>query len=120
MKSTVIASAVAVSMALGSVSAFARDHGDEHRGDQQQAQAGWQHDRNGDRRQEHRDDRQGWNRGQVAYAPGYYAQPRYYAQSGYYTQPAYYDNHDDGGDMIGAVVLGALVGGLVGHLATTR
>jgi hypothetical protein len=114
MKSTVIALTVAAALGAGSIPAFARDHG----GDRQQQ---W-HQR-ADQRFERHD--RGGNWGHVA--PRYYGHPQYrsyyyqpqaYYAPGYYA-PGYY-SYDDGADVIGGAILGALAGGLVGQLAAGR
>jgi hypothetical protein len=83
-----IALAVAATMGLASVSVFAQDH---HRGDNRGAGA-WQH--------------QGANQGRrdSAYNNGY---ARDYGRS--------YGNRRDDGNVVGALVLGALAGTLLGQ-----
>jgi len=85
MKTAFVAAAVAATLGLGSVSAFAQDHRDNR-------QATWQH-----QRADH--GRAGWNH------RGYYAAPRYYGH-GY---------RNDNGDVVGALVLGALTGAVLGQ-----
>jgi hypothetical protein len=92
MKTRLVALAVAATMGLGSVSAFAQDH---HRdGGRHEA---WQHQRF----EQHRNDWAYHNR---------YVAPRYYG-------PSYRYQRDDGGDVVGALLLGALTGALVGQAA---
>jgi hypothetical protein len=91
MKTRFVALAVAATLGLGSVSAFAQDYRHHERG-----QAGWQHQRGE------------WGRGQWA-DHHRYAYPRYDTRS-------YGYRHDDG-DMVGALVLGALAGAVVGQTA---
>jgi hypothetical protein len=90
MNTRFVALAVAATLGLGSVSAFAQDHHRDGRG-----QAQWQHQRA----------EQG--RGQWAYN-NRYAAPGYYAPSHSYRR--------DNGDVVGAVVLGALAGALIGQV----
>jgi hypothetical protein len=87
MKTRFVALAVAATMGLGTVSAFAQDHHHDGR------QAGWQHQRI-------EQGRGGWNNQR-------YAAPRYYG-------PSYGYRRDDG-DIAGAVVLGAVTGALLGQ-----
>jgi hypothetical protein len=91
MQTRFVALAVAATLGLGSVSAFAQDY---HRHERRQEQ--WQHQR-GD-----------WGRGQWANNQRY-AYPRYDTRS-------YGYRHDDG-DLAGALVLGALAGAVVGQVA---
>jgi hypothetical protein len=91
MKTRFVALAVAATLGLGSVSAFAQDHHRDGRG-----QGGWQHQRADQ------------GRGDWSHNRGY-AAPRYYAPS--------YGHRRDNGDVVGAVVLGALAGALVGQAA---
>lgn len=95
MKTRFVALAVATTLGLGSVTAFAQDY---HRHDGRQS--GWQQREHG-------------GRGQWAGHQRYeqrYAGPRYDRRS-------YGYRHDDG-DMVGALVLGALAGAVVGQAAT--
>jgi hypothetical protein len=89
MKTRFIALAVAAAMGLGSVSAFAQDHHGH-------AQGAWQH-----QRAERGGSGWGYN--------NRYAAPRYYAPS--------YGYYHDGGDVAGAIVLGALAGAALGQAA---
>jgi hypothetical protein len=89
MKTRFIALAVAATMGLGSVSAFAQDHHRDGRG-----QAAWQHQRADQ------------GRGDWAHN-NRYAAPRYYGPSQSYRR--------DNGDVVGAVVLGAIAGALIGQ-----
>jgi hypothetical protein len=86
MKTRFVALAVAATMGLGSVSAFAQDHHRDGRG-----QGAWQH---------HRADQ---GRGDWSH------NNRYYDGRGY--------RRDDSGNFVGAMVLGALAGALVGQVA---
>jgi hypothetical protein len=86
-----VALAVAATMGLGSMSAFAQDHRHDGGG-----QGGWQQQRGERGRGE-------WARNEQHGARGYYA-------------PSYGYRRDDG-DVVGAVVLGALTGALVGQAA---
>ena len=92
MKTRFVALAVAATLGLGSVSAFAQDHHNDRRG-----QSAWQHQR-GDQ------GRSDWSHNR------HYTAPRHYA-------PSYGYRHDSG-DVFGAVVLGALAGALVGQATT--
>ena len=92
MKTSFVALAVAATLGLGSVSAFAQDHHHDGRG-----QAGWQHRGEG---------RGGWGYNQR------YAAPRYYA-------PSYGYRHDNG-DVVGALALGAITGALLGQAASNN
>jgi hypothetical protein len=87
MKTRYVALALAATMGLGSVSAFAQDHHRDGRGQQ-----AWQ--QRGDR---------DWGHNQR------FAAPRYYAPS--------YGYRRDNGDVAGALILGALTGALVGQAA---
>jgi hypothetical protein len=89
MKTRFIALAVAATMGLGSVSAFAQDHHRDGGG-----QAAWQHQRADQ------------GRGDWAHN-NRYAAPRYYGPSQSYRR--------DNGDVVGAVVLGAIAGALIGQ-----
>lgn len=94
MKTRFVALAVAATLGLGSVTAFAQEyHHYEGR------QSGWQGQR------DH------WRRGQWADHQRY-ATPRYEQRS-----YGYGYRHDDG-DMVGALVLGALAGAVVGQAAS--
>ncbi|GAB3663016.1 hypothetical protein [Ramlibacter alkalitolerans] len=89
MKTRFVAVAVAATLGLGSVSAFARDNHRDHA-----ARQAWQHQR-------------------AEPARGHWAQNNRYVAPRYYG-PAYRDRRDDG-DVVGALVLGALAGALVGQ-----
>lgn len=92
MKTRFVALAVAATMGLGSVSAFAQERHHDRR-----AEWAWQHQR----ADQYRHD---WDHNR-------YEGRRYYA-------PSYgYRHDDDGGDVAGAVVLGALAGALLGQVA---
>jgi hypothetical protein len=91
MKTRFVALAIAATLGLGSISAFAQDHDRDGR-----AQGQWQH-----QRADH--DRRDWGRDHRYAAPGYYS-------------PSYSYRND--GDVAGAVVLGALAGALMGQAAT--
>jgi hypothetical protein len=86
MKTRFVAFAVAATLGLGSISAFAQDH---HRGGNQGA---WQHQRA----------EQNWGHNNR------YVAPRYY-------NPSYSYRRDNGGEVAGALVLGALTGALLGQ-----
>lgn len=86
MKTRFVAIAVAATLGLGSISAFAQDHHRDGR-----AQGAWQHQRVEPGRGD-------WVRN---------GGPRYYG-------PAYSSRRDNG-DLAGALVLGALTGALVGQ-----
>jgi hypothetical protein len=104
MKTRFVALAVAATLGMGSVTAFAQDY---HRRDEGR-QSGWQHQR------EYRGGRQ-WADHQR------YATPRYDPRSyGYrYDQRAYgYGHGHDNGDIAGALVLGAIAGAVVGQAAS--
>jgi hypothetical protein len=92
MKTRFVALAVAATLGLGSVTAFAQDYHRPYEG----RQSGWEHQRDRGRGQ--------WADHQR------YATPRY-------DQRAYGYRHDDG-DMVGALVLGALAGAVVGQAAS--
>src|SRR5205085_2037222 len=86
MKTRFVALAVAATMGLGSVSAFAQDHHRDGRG-----QGAWQHQRADQGRGD-------WSHNN-----------RYYDGRGY-------RRDDDSGNFVGAMVLGALAGALVGQV----
>jgi hypothetical protein len=90
MKTRFVALAVAATLGLGTASAFAQDHHRDGR-----FQGAWQHQRAEQGRHDW-----GYNNRYVA--------PRYYS-------PSYGYRHDDSGDVVGAVVLGALTGALLGQ-----
>jgi hypothetical protein len=94
MKTRFVALAVAATLGLGSVSAFAQEH---HRDGRDQA--GWQHQRAEQGRRDWGDNHR-------------YVAPRYYG-------PSYGYRRDDRGDVIGAVVLGAITGALLGQAANS-
>lgn len=96
MKARFVAIAVAATLGLGSVSAFAQDH---HGWGRAQGQ-GWQHQRA-------EQGRGNWGRGDWGHDR--YVAPRY-------ERPQYSYRRDDG-DLAGALVLGALTGALVGQAA---
>ena len=91
MKARFVALAVAATLGLGSVSAFAQDH---HRHDGRGA-AQWQQQRGN------------WGHNQA------YAAPRHYA-------PSYNNYRRDDGDIAGALVLGAITGALLGQAANNN
>ena len=95
MKARFVALAVAATLGLGSVSAFAQDHHGWGRGQ------GWQQQR----AEQGRGDwgRRDWGRDHR------YAAPRYDGRA--------YSYRRDDGDLAGALVLGALTGALVGQAA---
>jgi hypothetical protein len=95
MKTRILAVAVAATLGLGSISAFAQDHHWDRRG-----QGTWQHQQ----QQQHQRFEQ--RRGDWAYGNRYVA-PRYYA-------PSYNYGRDDG-DVAGALMLGAVAGALLGQ-----
>lgn len=88
MKTRFVALAVAATLGLGSISAFAQDR--HHNGGH--AQGAWQHQRADQFRGN-------WS----------HAGPRYYGPS--------YGYRRDNGDVAGALILGALAGALVGQTA---
>ncbi|MFI4926761.1 MAG: hypothetical protein ACHP7E_03615 [Burkholderiales bacterium] len=92
MKTRFVALAVAATLGLGSVTAFAQDY-HHHEG----RQSGWQ-------QQRHYEGRGQWADHQR------YATPRYDQRS--------YGYRNDNGDMVGALVLGALAGAVVGQAAS--
>lgn len=93
MKTRFVAAAVALTLGLGSISAFAQDHHRDGR-----AEGGWQHQR---AEQGARD----WGHGN-----------RYDARRDYGRSYGY---RRDNGDVVGALVLGALTGALVGQAANS-
>lgn len=101
MKTRFVALAVATTLGLGSVTAFAQEY---HHYDGRQS--GWQQQRDhGGRGQ--------WAEHQRYAGPRY--QQRY--EGPRYEQRSYGYRHDDG-DMVGALVLGALAGAVVGQAAS--
>lgn len=94
MKTRYVALAVAATLGLGSVSAFAQDHHGWHGG----GQGAWQHQR-------YDQGRRDWGRDHR------YVQPRYYGPS--------YGHRNDDGNLAGALVLGALAGAVVGQAANS-
>ncbi|MFC5497288.1 hypothetical protein ACFPOE_07070 [Caenimonas terrae] len=100
MKSKFASLAVAATIGLGSVSAFAQDHYRDGGG-----QRAWQH-----QRAEQARDRWGhgdrWEHDQRYSAPAYYG--------------PYYDDRRDDGDVVGAIVLGALAGALLGQATNAQ
>jgi hypothetical protein len=104
MKTRFIALAVATTLGLGSVSAFAQDYRHDRRG-----QGGWQQQQ---QRQDHRFDhgrRDGWANNN-----------RYYAPPAYAFRDGRWDNRRDDGDVVGALVLGALAGAVIGQVANNN
>lgn len=94
MNTRFVALAVAATMGLGSVSAFAQDH---YRGDHR-SQGAWQHQRAEQGRRDWSNDHR-------------------YGGRGYY-EPSHGYRHDSG-DVVGAVLLGAITGAIVGQAANS-
>jgi len=100
MNTRFVALAVAATLGLGSVSAFAQDHHHDGR-----SQGGWQHQRADQGR-----GNWGYNNYNRHYAAPRYNAPRHYA-------PSYGYRHDNG-DVAGALVLGAITGALLGQASS--
>jgi hypothetical protein len=105
MNTKFIALAVATTLGLGSVSAFAQDYRHERR-----AQGGWQQQQ---QRQDHR-----WEQQQRR--DGWAQNNRYYAPPAYAYRDNRWDNRRDDGDVVGALVLGALAGAVIGQVANNN